>query len=94
MIESRRITIALDGTRIDNTLHWPHRTTVTAVQPSLDPSCAVVGCIERAEPANTIEAVLDVFGSPRVRVCMCDSHYELFSVKPHEVPDIAVEEHE
>jgi hypothetical protein len=65
------------------------------VNPSLDPSCAVIDCSEQANPLNKIEARLDIFGSPIVRVCFCESHYHLFAstTDEHEIiPDIATEE--
>lgn len=63
-------------------------------QPFVNLSCAIVGCTDHANPLNTVEATLDVFGSPVVRVCLCDAHFHLFgqTTEEHEKPDIVIEE--
>lgn len=95
MIEPKKITIAIDGTQI-GAMQWPHNTVITSTfpQPSLDPSCSIVDCIDHANPLNRVEATLDVFGSPVVRVCLCDAHFRLFgqTTEEHEKPDIVVGE--
>lgn len=95
MIEHRRITIYSDGTQ-SAPMQWPHNTVVESIplQPSLDPSCAVATCTQQANPLNTVEAKLDVFGSPTVRVVLCDEHFHLFgeTTAEHETPDIVTEE--
>lgn len=93
MIEPRKITIMFDGTQ---TMQYPLQTSITSVfsQPSLDQSCAIVSCPDHTNPLNTVEATLDVFGSPVVRVCFCDTHYHLFAsdTSEHETPDIVTGE--
>lgn len=96
MIEGRKITIGLDRTQI-GALEWPNTVaaTITHQQPSLDPPCAVITCKEQANPLNVVEAPLDVFGSPVVRVCFCDDHFRMFgeTTEEHEKPDLMIEEH-
>lgn len=60
-----------------------------------DASCAVITCKEQANPLNAVEAPLDVFGSPVVRVCFCDDHFRMFgeTTEEHEKPDLVIEEH-
>lgn len=72
---------------------YPNHTTELAA--SLYASCAIVACTEQANPLNAVEATLDVFGPPVVRVCFCDNHYHLFGNVTDEqkiVPDIVIEE--
>lgn len=72
---------------------FPNHTTELAS--SIYSPCSIVDCPERANPLNAVESTLDVFGSPQVRVHLCDEHYRMFGsvTEEHEiVPDIAVEE--
>lgn len=71
---------------------YPNHTTELAA--SLYAFCSIVGCTKQANPLNAVEATLDVFGSPVVRVCFCDTHFSLFgqTTEEHEKPDIVVKE--
>lgn len=61
---------------------YPNHTTELAA--SLYASCSIVDCTEQANPLNTVDATLDVFGSPMVRVCLCEAHYRLFGATTEE----------
>lgn len=73
----------------------------TDLAASIYSPCSIVGCPDHANPLNAVEATLDVFGEPTVRVHLCDVHYKLFgdaqtgehaAVADSEKPDIVVEE--
>lgn len=64
---------------------FPNHTTDMAA--SIYSLCSIVNCPNRANPVNAVEATLDVFGEPAVRVHLCDDHYKLFG-------DVTTGEHE
>lgn len=70
----------------------PYSNHTTELAASLYASCAVTTCKEQANPLNVVEAKLDVFGDPMVRVCFCDECYRLFgeTTEEHEKPDIVL----
>lgn len=78
---------------------FPNHTTDMAA--SIYSPCSIVNCPNRANPVNAVEANLNVFGDPAVRVHLCDDHYKLFgdattgeheAVADNEKPDIVEEQ--
>lgn len=70
----------------------PFESHTTDLAASLYQMCAIVQCARRANPLNVVESTLDVFGTPAVRVCMCDEHYRLFGNITDEHKTVDLEE--
>lgn len=84
----------------ESAMFTPYPSHTTDLAASIYSPCSIVGCPNHANPVNAVEANLNVFGEPAVRVHLCDDHYKLFGdtdtgeheiVAENEKPDIVIE---